>query len=111
MDLSRKEAEVLATTYSEIQRMADGVAKQRGMNLVVQASATPPTASNPKSIEAALFRTVITSDPKLDITGDVTHWLNYYYKKSGGPAPKNRDQPAAPGAPAAAANPAAATPR
>lgn len=114
MDLSRKEAEVLATTYGEIQRMADGVAKQRGMNLVVQASATPPTASNPKSIEAALFRTVITADPKLDITRDVTYYLNYWYKKSGGPAPKNREQPDAPGAspaPAAAANPAAGVPR
>ncbi len=103
MDLSRKEADVLATTYTEIQRMAEGVAKQRGMNMVVQGSTTPPTASNPKSIEVALFRTVIVADSKLDLTSDVTYWLNYYYKKSGRPAPKNRDV-----APPAAAAPASA---
>jgi Skp family chaperone for outer membrane proteins len=113
MDLSRKEAEVLATTYTEIQRMAEGVAKQRGMNMVVQGSTTPPTASNPKSIEVALFRTVIVADSKLDLTSDVTYWLNYYYKKSGRPAPKNREAaPTGPGAAApASANASSAAPR
>ncbi|HEY2155848.1 MAG TPA: OmpH family outer membrane protein, partial [Isosphaeraceae bacterium] len=91
LDLSRKEAEVLATTYSEIQRMADGVAKQRGMNMVVQAPVTAPSASNPKSIEQALFRTLLVADKKLDLTNDVTYWLNYYYKEAKRPAPKNRD--------------------
>ncbi len=101
MDLSRKEADVIATTYSEIQRMAEGVAKQRGMNMVVQAPVTAPSASNPKALEQALFRTLLVADNKLDLTTDVTYWLNYYYKKSGRPAPKNREA-----APAAAAGPA-----
>ncbi len=104
MDLARKEAELFATTYNEIQRMAQGVASQRGMNMVVQGSTTPPTASNPKSLEMAMFRTVIVADSKLDLSGDVIYWLNYYYKKSGRPAPKNRET--TPGSPAAA--PAAA---
>jgi Skp family chaperone for outer membrane proteins len=112
MDLSRKEADVLATTYTEIQKMAGAVAKQRGMNLVVQGSTTPPTASNPKSIEVALFRTVIVADSKLDLTNDVTYWLNYYYKQSGRPAPKNREvAPAAGGAAPASANAGTAAPR
>jgi Skp family chaperone for outer membrane proteins len=107
LDLSRKEAEVFATTYNEIKRMAKGVADQRGINMVVQASAADVSASNPKSIEAALFRTVIYSDSKVDLTQDVTYYLNYYYRKSGGPAPKNRDA-----APASAnANAGAVAPR
>ena len=111
LDLSRKEAEVFASTYSEIRRMAEGVAKQRGINMVVQASAAEVTASNPKSIEAALFRTVIYSDSKVDLSNDVIHWLNYYYKKSGGPAPKGRDASGAPAAAPASANAGAAAPR
>jgi outer membrane protein len=107
MELQRKEAEVMAASYTEIQRMTEGVAKQRGMNIVIQGSTTAPTATDPKSIEVALFRTVVVADAKLDLTNDVTYWLNHYYKESGGPAPRNRDaDPAAAAAPAPA--PAAA---
>lgn len=107
MELSRKEAEIIAKAYNEIQQMSQSIAKMRGMTMVVKTSAAPPSASDPKSIEAALFRSVIYSDPKLDLTSDVTKWLNHWYKQRGGQPPKGRTEAAAP-APATAAGPAAA---
>jgi Skp family chaperone for outer membrane proteins len=114
MDLARKEAEIYAMTYNEIHQMAQAVAKQRGMNLVIQASATAPSASDPNSIQMAMMRAVVVADPSLDLTRDVTYWLNAYYKQRGGPAPKGRSEAAAGAnpAPAAAVSGAAApTPR
>ncbi len=107
MEFERREAEISATTYNEIQKMAEGVAKQRGMNLVVQFSATPPSGNDPNALQMAMMRSVVVADQKLDLTADVTKWLNHYYRQSGGPAPKgtaaNPAAGAATPAPAAAA--------
>lgn len=111
MEFERREAEISATTYNEIQKMAEGVAKQRGMNMVVQFSATPPSANDPNALQMAMMRSVVVADAKLDLTTDVTYWLNYYYRKSGGPAPKGNAAPAAGNVAPAAAAGAAATPR
>jgi len=116
MEISRREAEIMANIYAEVQQLTAGIAKQRGINLVVQASTTPPTASNPKTVEMAMFRTVVWVNPeaKIDLTHDVTQWLNYYYKKQGRPAPKGREAAQAgaagnaAGGTGAAATPAAA---
>ncbi len=107
MEFERREAEISATTYGEIQRMAQGVAKTRGMNMVLQYSATPPSPNDPNALQMAMVRSVVVADPKLDLTNDVIYWLNKYYKESGAPAPKGNTPAAAP-APAAAANPAGA---
>lgn len=104
-EFMRKDAELLATMYNEIQQMSAAVAKQRNMNFVVKYSATPAAGSDTKSIEAALFRAVVYADPRLDVTSDVTYWLNERYKRSGGPAPKGN------AAPATAVAPGATTPR
>lgn len=111
-EFSRKDAELLAMMYNEIQQMTAAVAKQRNMNFVVKYSSAPPSGSDPKSIEAALFRSVVYADPKVDLTGDVTKWLNHYYKQAGGPAPKGTTTPApAAGAPATATAPTTTAPR
>jgi outer membrane protein len=103
-DFERKDAELLATMYNDIQTMAAAVAKQRGMTFVVKYSATPASGTDPKTVEAALFRSVVYADPAMDVTADVIKWLNYYYKQNGGPAPKGTAAPtaAAPGASPAA---------
>lgn len=121
-EFTQKEAETMATIYNEIATMARSVAKKRGMTFVVKYSDAPATGSEPNSVVAAMSRTILYSDPSVDITGDVVNYLNYYYKQSGGPAPKN-NAPVLPGQaapaagqaspalqPAAPANRSAATP-
>lgn len=103
VEFERREAEIYAATYNDIQRMAQGVAKQRGMNMILQYSSTPISANDPNSLQMSMIRSVVMADPKVDITNDVVYWLNKFYKESGGPAPKG-NAPAA--APAAAAAPA-----
>ncbi len=104
-EFSRKDAELLATMYNEIAQMTGLVAKSQGMNYVVKYASTPASGSDPKSIEAALFRAVVYADPKVDITNNVTYWLNKRYQEAGGIAPKGN------AAPATAVAPAATTPR
>jgi len=88
MEFARKETEILATMYNEIQGMSAAVARQRKITLVLKYSAAPASSTDPKSIEAALFRSLVYADPGLDLTSDVTHWLNYRYREARGPAPK-----------------------
>ncbi|MDX2038581.1 MAG: OmpH family outer membrane protein [Isosphaeraceae bacterium] len=107
-DFERKDAELLATMYNDIQTMSAAVAKQRNMSFVIKYSATPASGTDPKTVEAALFRSVVYADPAVDVTADVIKWLNYYYKQNGGPAPKGTG-PAPTTTPAAGAAPAAAT--
>jgi len=96
-EFTQKEAETMATIYNEIQAMAKRVAKQRKMTFVVKYTDQAASGGEPNSVMAAMSRTILYADPTVDITRDVSHWLNQSYKVSGGPAPK-------------AAAPAAATP-
>jgi Skp family chaperone for outer membrane proteins len=98
-EFTQKEAETMATIYNEIASMAKAVAKQRGMTFVVKYSDTPATGSEPNSVVAAMSRTILYSDPSVDISGDVVKFLNYYYKQNGGPAPKSTSM-SMPGQPA-----------
>lgn len=102
-EFTQKEAETMATIYNEIAIMARGVATQRGMAFVVKYSDAPASGSEPNSVVAAMSRTILFADPSVDITADVIKWLNYRYKASGGPAPKNN----VPQLPAPGAGPAA----
>ncbi len=88
-EFTQKEAETMANIYNEIAGMTKNVAKNRGMTFVVKYSDTPATGSEPNSVVAAMSRTMLYADPSVDITGDVIKYLNWYYKQSGGPAPKN----------------------
>jgi Skp family chaperone for outer membrane proteins len=109
MEIARKHGELMAKTVNEVRQMAQAVAtQQRGMTLVLQASTTEASIAQPDTIEMALSRAVVYSDPKYDITADVIKWLNYYNEKAGGPRPTRNHNPAAPGAPAAPAGPDAA---
>lgn len=106
-DFERKDAELLAMMYNEIQTMAAAIAKQRHMTFVVKYSAAPASGTDPKTVEAALFRSVVYADPAMDVTADVVKWLNHYYKQAGGLPPKGNPGTAAA---AAAAGPGAAAP-
>jgi outer membrane protein len=88
-EFTQKEAETMATIYNEIAAMARGVAKQRNMTFVVKYSDQQPSGSEPNSVVAAMSRTILYADERVDITRDVTYWLNTRYKTSGGVAPKS----------------------
>jgi outer membrane protein len=107
-EFSRREIRALAEVYNDMQAMAAGVAKQRGMTYVMKYSSAPAKDSDPKTVEGALSRSLVYADARVDITADVTKWLNYRYKEAGGPQPKGLLQPAA-GAASPAAAPATAT--
>ncbi len=104
-EFQRKEIKALAEVYNDMQAMAAGVAKQRGMTYVMKYSAAPAKDSDPKTVEGALSRSMVYADPRVDITADVIKWLNYRYEEAHGPKAKG----ITPGQPAAGAAPATAT--
>jgi Skp family chaperone for outer membrane proteins len=108
MEIARKQAEIMATTINDANQMAAAVANQRGITLVLKASSTPAAASQPDTIEMALSRSVVYSDPRFDITADVIKWLNYINDRDKGPKPTRNHNSAVPGAaaPAGAVAPA-----
>jgi Skp family chaperone for outer membrane proteins len=108
MEIARKHGELMAKTVNDVRQMSKAVADQRGITLVLQASTTEATIAQPDTIEMALSRAVVYSDPKYDITADVIKWLNYFNEKAGGPKPTRNHNAAAPGAPTGPAGPAAA---
>ncbi len=102
-EFTQKESETMATIYNEITVMAKGVAQQRGMTFVVKYTDQQASGSEPNSVMAAMSRTILYADPKVDITGDVVKWLNYRYKAAGGQPPKANP-------PAASASPSPTAP-
>jgi Skp family chaperone for outer membrane proteins len=88
-EFTQKEAEMMAVIYNEVSAMTKGVALQRGMTFVVKYSDAMANGSEPNSVMATMSRTILFADPGVDITRDVTYYLNQRYRESGGPAPKN----------------------
>jgi Skp family chaperone for outer membrane proteins len=100
-EFTQRQAEMMATLYKEVQAMVQKIAAWRKMNYVLKISNQPVSGANPNSVMAAISSTVVYSDPRNDITADVTHNLNLFYKRAmGGAAPKS-----AAGNPGAAAQP------
>jgi Skp family chaperone for outer membrane proteins len=111
-EFAQKDAEMMATIYNEMQQMCARVATWRGYGMVVKYSSTPATGTDPDSIRATISNSVVYADPKLDITADVTKFLNQeYYKKGGQPPKGTANANAATQAPANAAAPTATQPR
>jgi Skp family chaperone for outer membrane proteins len=104
-EFTQKEAETMATIYNEIQLYAKWVAKNKNMSFVVKYSEQAASGSEPNSVMAAMSRTILYADPRVDITRDVTYYLNEAYKASGGQPPK-ATAPAAATAPAPVGRPA-----
>ena len=102
-EFTQKESETMATIYNEIQRYAKWVAQRKNMTFVVKYSDQPASGSEPNSVMAAMSRTILYSDPRVDITSDVTYYLNQAYKASGGQPPKATAAPAQAPAPSAPA--------
>jgi Skp family chaperone for outer membrane proteins len=98
-ELEIRQAESMSILYQEVSAYAGWVAKQRGITVVMVASNTRPSGSDPNSVLAAVNRPVIYSDARNDITDDVIHYLNQTYNKMGKQAekPAGRQQPAARG--------------
>ena len=106
-EFTLRQAETMATLYKEIQAMVARVAQWRGMTYVVKVSNRPITGTDPNSVMAAMGEAMIYADPRNDITNDVVHYLNYYYKATAGPAPGASPPARSPGAAAAPASGAA----
>jgi Skp family chaperone for outer membrane proteins len=87
-EFTQKEAETMATIYNEVAAMSRSVAKKHNMAFVVKYSDAPASGNEPNSVVAAMSRTILYSDPSVDITNEVILYLNHFYKQSGGPAPK-----------------------
>jgi Skp family chaperone for outer membrane proteins len=91
----------MATLYKEVQTMVSKIAAWRKMNYILKVSNQPVSGANPNSVMAAISSTVVYYDPRNDITADVTHNLNKFYRSAmGTAAPK-----AAAGAPGTQAQP------
>ena len=109
-EFTQKEAEHMATIYNEIQVMAKAIAKQRGMSFIVKYSDAPASGTEPNSVMAAMSRTILYADERVDVTKDVIYWLNSRYQTaSGGAQPRPAAAPVA-GAMAPAAAPRTAAP-
>jgi outer membrane protein len=93
IEFARREAELLGTIYKEVQDMAAAVARYKKMSYVMRVSNESITAAEPKSVIAAMARTVVYADPKCDITEMVILNLNDRYErinpeaKAAAPAP------------------------
>lgn len=83
-DFARREADALAQIYREVQEMSGAVAKANSMQFVVKISNEPVSGTDPNSVMSAMARSVIYSDPSLDITSIVVKHLNQRYETSGG---------------------------
>ena len=91
-EFTLRQAESLATIYKEIQGVTVRVANWRKMNYVLKVSTKPPAGTDPNSVMAAVAEPVIYADPRNDITNDVVHYLNQFYRATKNPAgtPKSR---------------------
>ncbi|ODT97630.1 MAG: hypothetical protein ABS79_07215 [Planctomycetes bacterium SCN 63-9] len=111
-EFEMKEADSMATLYKEIQEMASRVAQHRKMTYILKVSGQQVSTGDPKSVMAAMSSTVIYSDPRNDISGDVITYLNRQYQINGGTQPKGTAAATAragqPDAPQGAQQPAAA---
>ena len=104
-EFEMKAAETMINTYTEIQLVAEGVAKKYKMAYVVKVVRDQITANDRQSAQAVIAQPLIYSDSATDITKEVIYYLNLRYQKSGGLPPKTASAAPAP----AAAAPAGAT--
>lgn len=105
-EFAKRESDTLAALYNEVTAMVAATAKQRGMTYVVKITNDPPQGDDAQSVMAVMAKTVVYSDPSMDITGDVVRYLNYNYGKVKA-ATDAQAQPASATAPAGAGTAAA----
>lgn len=111
-EFAKRESDTLAALYNEVTAMVAATAKQRGMTYVVKITNDPPQGDDAQSVMAVMAKTVVYSDPSMDITTDVIRYLNYTYAKNR-PATDSHAQPASATTttPGTAAAPKGTTPR
>jgi len=78
-EFSRYETRFMASLYKEIQEVTTTVAQAKGLTYVVKISPLPPTSESRDAVMTALARSVVYSDPRADITGEVVRLLNQSY--------------------------------
>lgn len=103
-EFTQKETETMMEIYNEVVAMAKWVAGQRGMTFIVKYNDGKVQASEPNSAMAAMSKTIVYADPRVDITKPTIDLLNRKYKADGGRAPRP-DGPAGEAAPAPASRP------
>ena len=102
-DFEVKFSEAMINTYSEIQLVAEGVAKKYKMGYVVKVVREQLSANDRQSAQAVISQPLIYSDSATDITKEVIYYLNLRYQKAGGVPPKTASAAPVPGTAAAPA--------
>jgi Skp family chaperone for outer membrane proteins len=97
MEFAQRESEMAAKLYKDVQEMVSRVARARKMTYVVRINRDQINGSDPDTVQSAMSRTVVYSDPEADITDHVIYYLNEQFHRTNGVGSK----PAA-GQPAAA---------
>ncbi len=87
-EFARREAEALATIYKEVQAMTEACAKYKGFSYVLRIDEEPPTGADPRSVMAAMARSVVYADPSADLTEMVVANLNKRYEAASGATTK-----------------------
>jgi outer membrane protein len=80
VDIARREAEVLAGIYKEVQELCATAARQKRLTFVVKISRDPISGADPESVMRAMARTVVYSDPSADLTDMIIYNLNRFYQ-------------------------------
>ena len=82
-DFARREAQIMAGLFNEIQQTIASLAKSRGINYVVKVSAEPTSDSNPNDVMTSWGRSVLYADPGNDLTEEVLSELNRTFAAAG----------------------------
>ena len=93
-EFKMREVETMVECYTEIQQMAEAVAKKYKMAFVVKHSREPITLTDQETVMAQMSQPLIFADGGTDITKEVTYYLNVRYLRSGQPRPKAETAPA-----------------
>jgi outer membrane protein len=108
-EFALRQAESMATLYREIQSMVAMIAQWRKMNYIVKVANQPIAGTDPNSVMGAISSTVVYADPRNDITSDVVHNLNKYYRAQISPIPKASTTTRTPGTAASSSDAGART--
>jgi outer membrane protein len=87
-EFTLRNAERMATLYKEVQTAVGRVAQWRGMTYIIKVSNAPISGSDPNTVMAAMYQSVLYADPRNDISNDVVHYLNRWYQAVATPAQK-----------------------
>ena len=75
-DFARRQSELVATLYQEIQEAVGTIAKRRGLSMILKISDPPKTTDQTALASIFISQNVVYADPALEITREVIAKLN-----------------------------------